>query len=398
MKAPFLYRTTPAVRLFLAGAYAFGVLLSLPGVSIAQQQNNPTPPAATSPAGAAAIPANPSPVPLPPVPTMVTPSTLPSTSSTETSTGIKLPSPPPATAFSNDPNQLAAQAEQTALQAQAQAQAQAQVEADQQRREEEHNIKSYNRAASGLLPLSPDQIREFMHKLEQTQDASQSPFAGPPKGNVRIATLSLDPGVNPPEINLAAGYVTTINMVDATGEPWPILDVGVGGNFEVSPTAAGSHVVRVMPLSRLGSGNLSVLLKDLPTPVIFRLTAGGPSVDLRYDARIAKMGPGAKAPLIQRPRLEAGSESMMLILANAPPSEAKPMKVSGVDARTKAWMMGDHVMVRTPLTLLSPAWDASVSSGDGTTVYDIGDAPVLLMSDNGAMVRAQLVRDDDHDK
>lgn len=215
---------------------------------------------------------------------------------------------------------------------------------------------------------------------------------------MRIATLSLDPGVSPPQINLAAGYVTTINMFDASGEPWPILDVGVVGNFEVSPTQSGSHVVRVMPLSRVGSGNLSVLLKDLPTPVIFRLGAGGPSVDLRYDARIGKMGPGAKAPLIQHPRIEAGSESMMLILENAPPTEAKPMKVSGVDARTKAWMMGDHVMVRTSLTLLSPAWNASVSSGDGTTVYDIGDAPVLLMSDNGAMVRAQLVRDDDHDK
>jgi Putative outer membrane core complex of type IVb secretion len=54
--------------------------------------------------------------------------------------------------------------------------------------------------------------------------------------------------------------------------------------------------------------------------------------------------------------------------------------------------------VRTPLTLLSPAWNSSVSSADGMTVYEIGDAPVLLMSDNGAMIRARLLRDDDHDK
>ena len=32
------------------------------------------------------------------------------------------------------------------------------------------------------------------------------------------------------------------------------------------------------------------------------------------------------------------------------------------------------------------------------TVYEIGDAPVLLMSDNGALMRAHLMRDDDHDK
>ena len=164
--------------------------------------------------------------------------------------GISLPAPPPATAFSNDPNQLAAQAEQAALQAQAQA------DADQAKKEQEHNLKSFDRASTGLLPLSPDQIRDFMHKLEQTQDASVPPFAGQPQGQVRINTLSLDPGVEPPQVNLAAGYVTTINMVDATGEPWPIMDVGVGGNFEVSPTQAGTHVVRVMPLSRYGSGDL----------------------------------------------------------------------------------------------------------------------------------------------
>ena len=153
-----------------------------------------------------------------------------------------------------------------------------------------------------------------------------------------------------------------------------------------------------MPLTRFGNGNLSILLKDLPTPVIFRLAAGGPTVDMRYDTRIPKLGPNAKVPLISRPRLEAGDENIMLLLDNAPPSGAKRMKVSGVDERTMAWLLDQHVYVRTPLTLLSPAWDASVSAADGMTVYEIGDAPVLLMSDNGAMVRARLQREDDHDK
>ena len=306
--------------------------------------------------------------------------------------GIDIPSPPPPSAFSTDAAQLAAQAEQVALRAQAQ------TDAAEQKRAMEHSIKSYEKAATGLMPLSPDQIRDFMRKLEQTQDAAQAPYAGDPKGVVRVATLSLDPGVEPPLVNVASGYVSTITMVDATGAPWPIMDVGVGGSFEVSPTQAGSHVVRVMPLTRVGSGVISVLLKDLPTPVIFRLSSGGPSVDLRYDARIAKLGPGANPPIIARPRLEAGDETLTLILANAPPSSAKRIKVSGLDARTKAWSMGGKVYVRTPLSLLSPAWNASVASGDGTMVYEIGNAPVLLLSDNGALVRAHVSREEDHDK
>ena len=306
--------------------------------------------------------------------------------------GINIPSPPPPSAFSSDANQLAVQAEQAALQAQAQA------DNDEHKREQEHSAKSFDKAERGLMPLSPDQVRELMHRLEQTQTAAQLPYEGTPKGQTRIATLSLDPGVEPPQINLNSGYVTTISMVDATGEPWPILDVGVGGNFEVSPTQAGTHVVRVMPLTRVGTGDLSVLLKDLPTPVIFRLSSGGSTVDLRYDARIGKMGPGAKPQIISRPRLEAGDETLTLILENAPPNAAKRVKVSGLDSRTKAWVVGDKVYVRTPLSLLSPAWNASVASADGTTVYEIGSAPVLLMSDNGAMVRAQISRDEDHDR
>ncbi len=322
------------------------------------------------------------------VPALTTPGTAPA----PTSNGIMIPSPPPPSAFSNDPNQLQIQAEQAA------AQAQADADAAQHKAEVDHNIKSYDKASNGLMPLSPDQVRDFMHKLEQTQNAAQTPYAGTPKGETRISTLSLDPGVEPPQINLATGYVTTITMVDATGEPWPILDVGVGGNFEVSPTPSGTHVVRIMPLTRVGTGDLSVLLKDLPTPVIFRLSAGGPTVDLRYDARIGKMGPGAKPQIIGRQKLEAGDEVLTLILENAPPGSATRVKVAGLDARTKAWSVGDKVYVRTPLTMLSPAWNASVSSGDGTNVYEIGSAPVLLMSDNGAMVRAQISRDDDHDR
>jgi intracellular multiplication protein IcmK len=306
--------------------------------------------------------------------------------------GISIPAPPPSAGganLANDPNQLALQAEQAALQAQAEA------DAAQAKRDLEHNRKSYTKAATGLLPLSPDQIRGFMQKLQQTQEATVPPFEGPPKAQMRIVNVDLDPGSEPPTVHLAAGYVTTINILDSTGEPWPILDVGVGGNFDISPTKADTHIVRIMPLTRYSSGNLSVLLKDLTTPVVFRLAADTTTdVDMRFDARIPKFGPGAKIPIVDHSRLEAGDETIMAFLANMPPKDAKRVKILGLDARTMAWSLGEHVYVRTPITLLSPAWNASVNSADGMAVYEIGDAPVLLMSDNGAVVRAHVVRDE----
>ncbi len=304
--------------------------------------------------------------------------------------GIDLPGTLPLSDSVADQLNLEQQAEEAAARA---AQEQAQ-------RDEDHNRKSFKRASQGLLPLSSDQVRDFMRKLESTQESALSPHTGAPKGEVKVVGISLDPGGEPPQINLAAGYVTTIDIIDITGEPWPILDVGVGGNFEVTPTQAGSHVVRVVPLTRFGTGNLSILLKGLSTPIIFRLSSGGGTFHLRFDARVPSLGPNAKTPLIEKRRTgpSAGDEILSMILENAPPQAAKRLKVGGVDARTMAWQMGERVYVRTPLALLSPAWNASASSADGMTAYEIGNAPVLLMSDNGAMIRARLMREDGHDK
>ncbi|MFA6279433.1 MAG: DotH/IcmK family type IV secretion protein [Bdellovibrionales bacterium] len=307
-----------------------------------------------------------------------------------TTDGIDLPGMPPLSEGVTDQLNLEQQAEEAA----------ARAAEEQTKREEEHNRKSYGRATQGLLPLSPDQVRDFMQKLESTQEAALPPHTGTPKGEVKVVGISLDPSGEPPQINLAAGYVTTIDIIDMTGEPWPILDVGVGGNFEVTPTQAGSHVVRVVPLTRFGTGNLSILLKGLSTPIIFRLSSGGPTFHMRFDARVPSLGPNAKSPLIEHRHKGpvAGDEMLSMILENAPPANAQRLKVGGVDARTMAWQVGERVYVRTPLALLSPAWNASAASSDGMTVYEIGNAPVLLMSDNGAMIRARLMREDGHDK
>jgi intracellular multiplication protein IcmK len=46
--------------------------------------------------------------------------------------------------------------------------------------------------------------------------------------------------------------------------------------------------------------------------------------------------------------------------------------------------------VRSPYSLLSPAWNSSVRSADGMNVYSLEYTPVLLLSDKGKMVRAYL--------
>jgi intracellular multiplication protein IcmK len=294
--------------------------------------------------------------------------------------------PPPPQAFSNE-DLVKAAAEAAAASA-------------EQQKDVGRKSKAFESASDGFLPMSSDQIREFMRRLESAQSASIPPVFGQPKGEVQVQTVSLDPGVEPPQIDVAAGYVTTLTILDASGQPWPIADVGVGGNFDVPSPPPGSHILRITPLMRVGFGNLSIRLQDLSTPITFRIAAGGPVVHYRYDARIPKFGPSAKPSLIDKggPKLTAGDPMIMAILENAPPKDSKRFKVSGVDTRTSAFGIGEKVFVRTPLTLLSPSWDASVSSADGMTVYEIGQTPVLLLSDGGVMVRAKVIQDKSDDE
>lgn len=282
-----------------------------------------------------------------------------------------------------------------------------QEDADALYRDDPEIQAAFQEALTSLLPMTPAQIRELLKRVGESQQAASAPLprldggwdnerlkARPPTPEVHVETLNMAPGAPPPVIQAGVGYVTTLTILDATGQPWPIVDIGVGGNFDVPEPAEGAHVVRITPLSRFGAGNLSIRLLNLATPITFQIESGGEVIHYRYDARIPRFGPLAKAPLIDRGvGLVAGDATLMSVLEGLPPSGSEAARIKGADGRTTAWYIGDKLYVRTPLTLLSPGWDGSVSSADGMHVYMLADAPVLLLSDSGVMVRAGVSRD-----
>lgn len=272
--------------------------------------------------------------------------------------------------------------------------------------EEATNDAAFEAAMSGMLPMNPDQIREMLRRIDANQEAAQSPPHNPtPK--VKVASVSLDPGAPLPEIKVSSGFVTTLTILDATGQPWPIKSLAYGGNFDISSPGTGAqidpegddtrnasnsmaHVVHITPMARYGKGNLSLNLVGLSTPITFRLTSGTNEVHYRFDARIPEYGPNARLPLIDKGGLQAADPDIMQVLDGVPPQNAVRMNVSGIDRRSSAWQYNGMIYLRTPLKLLSPGWEASASSADGMTVYQLSEAPVLLLSDNGVTVRARL--------
>lgn len=250
---------------------------------------------------------------------------------------------------------------------------------------------AYEQAKKSVLPMETYEIRDVLGRLKDTQEAIQTPARTPPKPNNTIETISTDPSAVPKIIQLAAGNVTTLNIVDITGEPWPIVDLGFGGAFDVKPPEAGGHVIRITPLKDFARGNLVVRLLKLTTPITFTLQSGGDTVNYRFDARIPDYGPNAKVPLMgESITTEAGDKTTTAFLEGVPPKGSTKLAVAGIDGRTSAYKFAGNLYVRTPLSLISPAWQSSATSADGMNVYMLSDAPVLLLSDKGDLVRARI--------
>lgn len=262
--------------------------------------------------------------------------------------------------------------------------------------QDEIRAEAFDAAITGMFPLAPDQIEGLLKRYDNTQKAAKTPPYDSPKPEISVQNVSLDPGVAPPVIKTAVGNVTTINVLDATGAPWPVQDVTWAGDYEVVEPESGGHIIRITPMSHFARGNIVVRMLTLKTPLTFTLETGRDVVQYRVDARIPEYGPFASTPILQGGKsLVAGTPELTSILDGVAPTGAIKLAVSGVDGRTTAYTMGGTTYVRTPLTLLSPAWQSSVSSADGMNVYALSNAPVLLLSDGGEFQRAILKEKED---
>lgn len=271
-------------------------------------------------------------------------------------------------------------------------QAKIESEADLQKKRVKQRL--FNNALDNLMPLSPDQVKVLLGRFKDSREVAETPIAIPEPRTI-VQTISLDPGQPPEIIKLSPGYVTTVSILDMTGAPWAIQDLSWAGKITIDPPEEGGHVIRIIPSTTHGSGNISLRLVDLTTPVTFRFQAGLDEVYYRYDARIPKQGPLAKTPIIDYGGIQtvAGTDDNLVAVLDGTigvDAEGEKIKVEGTDGRTTAWRISDMIYLRTPLTLLSPAWNQSATSADGTNVYTLDDTPVVLLSDEGRMVKVHL--------
>ncbi len=250
--------------------------------------------------------------------------------------------------------------------------------------------EAFKELLNKTFPLKPEQIQELHKELDKSQIAVHTTPTPPPMPISSTLTVDLSPGATPPIIRLATGFVTSIVFVDSTGQPWPVSDYSLGNpnGFNIKWDNK-TNTLFIQSTKEHINGNMGVRLAKLETPIMISLVTGQKDVDYRIDLQVPGNGPNAEAPMMDNIMPPHGaSMSLLGALDGVPPAGSIELNVAKEYGR--AWAFNGRLLFRTKLTLLSPAWSASVSSPDGTRVYELMQTPLILASKNGKTIKIEL--------
>lgn len=231
-----------------------------------------------------------------------------------------------------------------------------------------------------MLNTPNEKIREFKYDMyEKDRVVSELPVT-PAKSVISTVIARVEPGSTPPVIRLYKNRASTVLFTDSTGAPWPIVNYAVGSSqdFAISrldkPAPLGS-MLTITPNDTHVSGNLTVALENLNTPVVLEFVSAQQEWDARADVRVQSIGPNARLMATSLP--DAADSRLLSVLQGVAPEGAKPLRVSTPSAQV--WLAKDGKMfVRTRYSLMSPAFEDVTSSPDGTFAYKMIATPIIL--------------------
>lgn len=244
--------------------------------------------------------------------------------------------------------------------------------------------EDFESAYRQIEPLSPNQIRELGRRRVELERARTD--RKDPDVSTKSINATLRPGNNPPLIHLSDGYATALSVLDRTGESWAINSATVGSSedFKVDLPSQPGNVLIVSPKHPFARSNLILLLQGATVPLTLSLASGRDVTYYNANIVLDSLGPNARPPVAGPPLEQADTQLMRAILDGAGPvtNGVKLVEVRGGGESTTAFLADGRFFLRTPYTVLSPAWQAIVHSAD-MAVYEMPTVvPFISMTDD----------------
>lgn len=242
-------------------------------------------------------------------------------------------------------------------------------------------------AKKNVLPLSPEEIRDFRKYTEEIKRAKGASAVDMPESVATSVTVSFAPGEQQHVIRLAKDMITTLTFSDATGQAWPVLSTIAGGQSLVEIHEMGKGVrTNMVPISlkrEYISTNLAVYLEGASSPIVFTIVDAQKKVDSVVKVNVRARGPmAAEVGPIDSIAGKALKKELLSAMDGITPEGFYELKVVGME-ETRVWLKEKQMIVRSRGKLLSPVSMKVFPSSDGTTVYETQEASSLVFSVDG---------------
>lgn len=257
--------------------------------------------------------------------------------------------------------------------------------------------RAYRDDTEGALPLTQGQIRQLREAIGQQRQAEEAPLS---PAMPRMETINAHIGTGaPPAIAVQQGYVSTVNVVDAYGRPWPIVRYSLG-NPQAFNAEVASNSVSLSDLQPYAQSDIALYLLGESTPLMIALVPGaqGPSgggvVDYSVRIRVDAAIPGEPVPAGGMAGGADYTNVLLSVVQGVAPAGAKGLRAEGVPDRVRAWEWdgprGPRLLLRAPATVVAPAWIATMKGPAGIHAWVLPDVRVVTVSEDGRIRRIVL--------
>jgi intracellular multiplication protein IcmK len=257
--------------------------------------------------------------------------------------------------------------------------------------------QAFHDTVQAAMPLTPAQIAALREAINANRQAEEAPLS---PATPRIETINARLGVgNPPSISVQSGFVSTLNVVDAYGRPWPIVRYSVGNPKAFTVAIAGNSAA-ISDLQPYAQSDLALYLKGEAVPLMVALNPGasGPDgggvVDYAVRLRVNATEPGLPTPVGGMAGGAAYTNTLLSLVQGVPPAGAKKLRVVGDPGRVTAWTWegprGPRLLLRAPGTIIAPAWIATMQGAAGIQAWVLPNVRVVTLSRRGEPELIQL--------
>lgn len=257
-------------------------------------------------------------------------------------------------------------------------------------------ITAYGAALQSQFPMTPEMIRDYRRRVDESQKAAATPPSGQfPKAITDAKRISLNAAQEPEVLLTGPDTVSVMAFYDQTGAAWPIASYVIGkpSSFQVYAMQEGSNQLAVTPLVPHDFSNIIVSLVGESRPLVFEVRTNSLNTHYRRDFTVHGLGPNAASVPLQSSQSEPvarAADDVMMAFATGADIPGNAVRLTTDNQSVKAWRYDGAIYLQSVAAVISPRASGILTGPGQVKAYRIRPTSVALISTNGRVTKVRI--------